>query len=186
MVERLRGDGGTVPVSAGRWGHDEGEPVVPKLENGPRDLNETNRQLDDLRDLTDARDRALRDLQAERDRRYEDRFRAQEAANNLALAAQKELTAASFVSSEKAMAKAEAVRERNDRDRDETRAMIEAVRTDVYNLRESRSEGVGRHQQQLDTRLYSNWFMIGMMVIGALSALALVLSVVGLLTKGGG
>ncbi len=43
-------------------------------------LRELTAQLDDLKDLLIEKDRAVRELMLERDRRYEDRFKGQETA----------------------------------------------------------------------------------------------------------
>jgi len=60
-----------------------------------------------LREITGDVD-ALRELMDERDRRYEDRFNAQQKAVEAALAAQEKQTLAAFNSGEKAIAKQEA------------------------------------------------------------------------------
>ncbi len=65
------------------------------------------RQVEDLEKVLVQKDRGLRDLMLERDRRYEDRFKAQEIAVTAALSAQKEMTGSAFASSEKAIVKAE-------------------------------------------------------------------------------
>ncbi len=104
----------------------------------------------------------------ERDRRYEDRFKAQETAVSSALAAQKELTSAAFAASEKAIVKAEAAQtsynERSNEFRgqldDQAKTLIprteadarffsfeeklSTLRGDVSGLRESRSDATGR------------------------------------------
>ena len=141
-------------------------------ENGHRthepSLRELTAQLDDLKELLLAKHEALILVMNERDRLYDVRFRAAEAAVSAALAAQEKSTNAAFAASEKAIVKAEdAQREYNIRSnefrgqlddqaktlmpRPETLNMFKSVDEkvlmlgkEVAGLRESRSEGGGR------------------------------------------
>lgn len=70
-------------------------------------LRELTSQLDGLRELNESRFTSIRELLDERDRLYKERSDAQKTAVDAALAAQKEQTASSFSSSEKAIRKAE-------------------------------------------------------------------------------
>jgi len=141
----------------------------------------------------------LEETLEERDRRYEDRFKAQETAVANAFAAQKELTNSVFNSSEKAISKAESAQsEYNLRSnefrgqlddqakrlmsRDEALGRFEAIdhriseiKDSIANLRESRSESGGQRGQ-------SHW-MIGLAVtIGIAGASAAVSVVIYLLS----
>lgn len=136
-----------------------------------------------LREITahiDGMDR----LYEERDRRYEDRFKAQETAVAAALAAQEKLTAAAFAAAKEAVLKQENSQSSyNAGHNDLSRKMenqyatmlprqeadnrfksfeekYEDLKKEVANLRESRSEGTGRRDQ-------TNWFLTSLLAIGA-------------------
>lgn len=108
----------------------------------------------------------LKDYLAERDLRYEQRFHAQETAVGAALSAQKELTAATFTASEKAIAKADANaekwmlnanewrasmldREEKFASRTEMNAKLEALNTSIAHLDKTLTgllaKGEGKH-----------------------------------------
>jgi hypothetical protein len=70
-------------------------------------VSELAERLDSLKELTLRMFEEQSKLSAERDRRYEDRFKAQETAVAAALLAQKESTGNAFAASEKAIVKAE-------------------------------------------------------------------------------
>jgi hypothetical protein len=141
------------------------------------------------------RERELREafakLMDERDRGYENRFKAQETAIGSALTAQEKLTSASFASSEKAVIKAEdAQREYNARSNEfrgqlddqakmllprseaETRfnsmsLTIDEIKKDLVTLREFKSSSGGQREQAHSDRGQSNWVIA--MVISLLS-----------------
>lgn len=123
-------------------------------------LREITADLDGFKALVEAQFDALRDVMAERDRRYDQQFKSGETAVTAALAAQKELTSAAFASSEKAIVKAEeAQRSYNASHNDLIRKMdsmiprtefdarLVGIDKDVSSLRESRSAGSGREAQ---------------------------------------
>jgi hypothetical protein len=131
-------------------------------------LRELTAQLDDVKELLQVKHDALVQVVDERDRLYDVRFRAAEAAASAALAAQEKATNAAFAASEKAIVKAEdAQREYNVRSnefrgqlddqaktlmpRPETLTMFKAVdekllalSREIAGLRESRSESGGK------------------------------------------
>lgn len=145
-----------------------------------------------LRELVAQIDGMIR-LYEERDRRYEDRFKAQETAVAAALAAQEKLTAAAFAAAKEAVLKQENSQSSyNATHNDLTRKMdnqyalmlprteadsrargsdekIEDIKKGLAGLRESRSESSGRRQQ-------TDWFLTGLLsiagiVIGYISGL---------------
>lgn len=133
-------------------------------------IRELTSQLDDLKELIGVELRSVRVVMEERDRRYEERFRAQEVAVATALTAIKEQTAANFAASEKAIGKAENaqadynVRSNEFRGQldDQAKTLLpraeaaarfgnqdekfEQIRKDIASLRESRSEGGGKEK----------------------------------------
>jgi ABC-type Na+ efflux pump permease subunit len=126
-------------------------------------------------------------LNIERDRRYEERFKAAEEAVKAALVAAKELTAAAFASSEKAIVKAEdAQKSYNERTNELRGALndqnktllprneadtrfaaieekVEEAKTGIASLRESRSEGSGKDEAVEAARLAQRW-VIGLAI----------------------
>jgi len=143
--------------------------------------------------MTHAQEVRLREylerIMDERDRRYEDRFKAQETAVYAALAAQEKLTNAAFASSEKAIVKAEdAQRDYNVRSNefrgqldDQNKVMsnemlrraeaeqrfdaqdekIDEIKKDVGGLRESRS-GMSGRDDALDAARQAQRWAIGL------------------------
>lgn len=118
-----------------------------------------------LREVTTQID-GMERLYEERDRRYEDRFKAQETAVAAALAAAEKLTAAAFAASKEAILKAENSQTsynagHNDLSRKmetqykemiprtEFSVAVKNIEDKIAELRESRSEGVG-HKQGVD------------------------------------
>ena len=121
-----------------------------------------------------------KDFMDERDRRYEERFKAQEAAVTVALSSMEKITAATFASSEKAIDKAEAAQKDKNEMSNEFRGQlrdqadrfmprleaeskqnamddkIDALREEVARLREYRSQMGGRDHQQEAARSQSN------------------------------
>lgn len=102
-----------------------------------------------LREITVQLD-GLDRLYEERDRRYEDRFKAQELAVAAALAAQEKLTAAAFAASKEAILKAEA-------SQTGVREMLDRLQKEINALRESRSEVSGRDNQQRESWHTNQW-----------------------------
>ncbi len=148
-------------------------------------------------------ERWLSDLEKfynERDRRYEDRFAAQEKAVSFALAAADKQVTTAFSASEKAVLKSEeAQREYNIRsnefrgqlddqaktlmprtealaryDGQDTRIeeMKKRYDAEIGSLRESRAGGSGAHDQQREGRQQSNW-LIGILIGAIPTALLL-------------
>jgi hypothetical protein len=120
--------------------------------------------------------RSLRDVMLERDRRYDQQFKSGETAVTAALSAQKELTAAAFASSEKAIVKAEeAQRAYNTSHNDLIRKMdsmipraefdarIAGIDKDMAILRDFRSKTGGQSEQATSGRLQGQW-VIGLVV----------------------
>lgn len=126
----------------------------------------------------------------ERDRRYEDRFKAQETAVLAALAAQEKLVSAAFLASEKAIVKAEeAQRDYNIRSNefrgqldDQAKTLlpraeadgrfdnlvlqIEEIKTEIAGLRESRSAGTGRDDAVAAAETTQRWVIgIGLTIV---------------------
>lgn len=164
-------------------------------------LGELTSQLDGLRTLVDAREKATTALLREQDRRYALNFRAARAHTKSGLAALKELTTQAFASSREAIQKAEKGQDSyNSTHNDLTRKMdkqysdtlpraeaaaefhrvdekIEELKREITGLRESRSEGSGRFQQEGTGRAQMNW-TIGLVVLGLLQAASVVFSIV--------
>ncbi len=83
---------------------------MPAEENGRThepNLRELTAQLDDLKELMAVEIRAVREVMSERDKRYDSQFKSGETAVASALAAAEKQTTAAFLSSEKAIVKAE-------------------------------------------------------------------------------
>jgi hypothetical protein len=129
----------------------------------------------------------------ERDRQYQAQFTAADRARDTALAAQKELTAAAFDASEKAIARADVNAEKWRQNANEWRASmldrenrfasrieveteIKALRAEIAGLRESRAEGGGRSLGS-----HAMWGY----VVGAVGFALSVLSLIGLVLKFG-
>lgn len=153
-----------------------------------------------LREVTVELDGLVK-LYEERDRRYEDRFKAQETAGDKALAAAEKLTAAAFAASKEAITKAEeAQRAYNVSHNDLIRkmdAMIPRTEFDqrfrdaaervddlkkrydleIADLRESRSMGTGQASQRGAQQDFSRW-LIGLGIMTALSLLGSALAIV--------
>ncbi len=91
----------------------------------PAELHAVASRLHALSELTATRFTAAADLAAERDRRYEARFTAADAAVATALIAQKEAVAAAFVSSKEAIIKAEAAQAAYNNRSNEFRASLD-------------------------------------------------------------
>ncbi len=152
----------------------------------------------DLRELVAHID-GLEALYEERDRRYEDRFKAQETAIAAALSAAEKLTAAAFAASREAILKAEAsqagVNERSNEFRGQLadqaatlmprretetlvqgiRAMIERQEKVIVGLRESRSGMVARDESVQVSRGHVQWVASAVIsAIGILVSLGIV------------
>ncbi len=125
-------------------------------------LRELTAQLDDLKELMQVEIRSVREVMAERDKRYESQFKNSETSVGAALAAADKQTTAAFLSSEKAIVKAEEAqrsynathnelsRKMDDQykimmPRVESEKMFDRFKEDIQSLRESRSESGGRH-----------------------------------------
>lgn len=122
-----------------------------------------------LRELTAQIDGMVR-LYEERDRRYEDRFKAADEKTALALTASKEAVSKAEAATEKRF---DAVNEFRGTLSDQARLLlpraeadsrlnafserIDEVKKEVAALRESRSEGSGRHAQQTEGRAGNQW-----------------------------
>ena len=138
-------------------------------------------------------------LYEERDRRYEDRFKAQEVAVAAALAAAEKLTAAAFAASKEAILKAEAsqtgVNERSNEFRGQLadqaatlmprretetlvtsiRELIERQQKEIVGLRESRSGMVARDENIDRSRGYAHWVISAVIsIFGILTSVAIV------------
>ncbi len=142
----------------------------------------------------------------ERDRRYEDRFKAQETAVAAALAAAEKLTAAAFAASKEAIYKAEQAQTAyNASHNDLTRKMdsqnremlprpeadsrfkaqderIEDIKTEIAKLREYKSEMGGRGEQRVESRQHSQWG-IGIVIGSLLGAAAFLIAVIQLVIQ---
>lgn len=125
-------------------------------------LRELTSQLDDLKELMNVEIRSVREVMTERDKRYDGQFKSAETAVASALAAAEKQTMAAFLSSEKAIVKAEEAqksynathnelsRKMDDQykvmmPRVESEKMFDRFKEDIQSLRESRSEIGGRH-----------------------------------------
>lgn len=152
-----------------------------------------------LRELT-ALFKAYKETMAERDRRYEERFKAQEAAVAAALGAADKLTTSAFAASKEAIIKAEASQATyNATHNDLTRKMdaqykemlprpeadskfrgieekIEEIKKDTAGLRESRSQVVGHREGHTENRTQAHW-IIGVSITLGLGLLGFFLSV---------
>lgn len=130
----------------------------------------------------------------ERDRRYEDRFKAQETAVAAALSASEKLTAAAFAASKEAISKAEAAQTSyNASHNDLTRKMdgqykemmprpeaqavfhsqeekIDDIKKEVVSLKEYRSESGGRAIQSRDSREHNQWMIGAFIMTGSIVA----------------
>ena len=186
---------------------------MPEKENGRThepSLRETVSQLDDLKELMLVMLDTQSKVADERDRRYEDRFMAQQAAVAAALEAQKEATSATFLSSEKAIVKAEdAQRDYNTRSnefrgqlddqakhlmpRAEALSKFEAIEIrhadmkksyddELARLRETHSVLSGERLQQSTDKTQSNW-LVGTVITIALAVLSLTVAVIFALIK---
>ncbi|MDO8610106.1 MAG: hypothetical protein Q7R95_06130 [bacterium] len=149
-------------------------------------------KLNGFKTLIDSKFTNVETVLEERDNRYNDRFKAQEVAVINALAAQKELTNNAFMSSEKAIVKAENAQtaynqfhndltrkmEAKDREYIDIRRFEDfkkdyenykiAQATEVTSLRISRGENVGK-----STGLNTGWVILGqaISIIGAIIAI---------------
>lgn len=154
-------------------------------------------ELRALRDLMDEREKTGH----ERDRRYEDRAARQDTAVTAALAANKELTAAAFAASEKAIVKAEDAQKsynagHNDLSRKlETQTKesisrlehtadlrrvdekLDEIKKELQNLRDARSIGAGKDEAHASTRLDVKWVIaLALGLVGPLAAFLMFLS----------
>ena len=147
---------------------------------------------------------AYKVLMDERDRRYEERFKAQEAAVAAALASQERMTTNAFASSEKAIQKAETSQtiynERSNEFRgqlaDQAKTLIprteaeqhfqaydeklDDVKRAVADLRESRSRGSGKDQAAGESSVHGMWekgniIVTGVALIGMIVTIVLAL-----------
>ena len=146
-------------------------------------------------------------LMNERDRRYEDRFKAQEAAVAAALVSQERMTTNAFASSEKAIQKAETSQtiynERSNEFRgqlaDQAKTLIprteaenhfrgydeklEDLKRSIADLRESRSSSAGRSLMANEGSLHSMWEKGNMIVVGLALVGMIVTIVLALMSK---
>ena len=135
----------------------------------------------------------------ERDRRYEDRFKAQETAVAAALASSEKLTGAAFAASKEAIVKAETAQTTyNTSHNDLTRKMdeqykqmmprpesdakfeardekIEELKKEISVLREARSKSGGREEVVIERRARSEW-IIGLFIMAGLTLFGLILA----------
>ena len=184
-----------------------------KSENGRThepSLRETVSQLDDLKELLLVMLAAQAKVTEERDRRFEDKFKSQEAAVVAALSAQKDATLSAFMASEKAIVKAEdAQREYNARSNefrgqlddqakllmsrseagarfDATDLRIEELKkrydSELASLREFRSETGGQRLQHSEDRTLYNW-SVGLAITIGLAVISLTAAVIFALVK---
>lgn len=118
----------------------------------------------------------------ERDRLYTERAQSAARALDVALNAQKELTAAAFTASEKAIAKAELAQKESSSRTDELREALGKQATDLASLRESRSEGGGRQEASREAHQDKSFttMLYVSLIFGVLSFL---MSAVGLLLR---
>ena len=146
-------------------------------------------------------------LMNERDRRYEDRFKAQEAAVAAALVSQERMTTNAFAASEKAIQKAETSQtiynERSNEFRgqlaDQAKTLIprteaenhfqgydeklEDLKRSIADLRESRSSSAGRSLMANEGSLHSMWEKGNMIVVGLALVGMIVTIVLALMSK---
>jgi hypothetical protein len=132
----------------------------------------------------------LKELVDERDRRYTEKFDAQEKATALALAYQKEAVTNAFTASEKAIVKAEeAQKAYNERSnefrgqlddqakmlmpRTEAIQRIERVEGDIKELQRGESRGEGGADAKHGSRLQQNWNISTLISLIALAVVVL-------------
>ena len=146
-------------------------------------LRELTSELDGLRELSLSKLTSLREFIDERDRLYKERDDARKTAVDAALAAAKEAVSAALLAADRAVAKVEVANEKRFEAVNEFRGQLadqaatflprseanirfeglteknETLRTEVQDLRESRSYGSGGSQSDHDNRQQLNWLV---------------------------